>query len=154
MVDSNTQDSKDSKKTTEARKARVPMGIPRSKLSAPDIPGYVLRWFNNRNGRIEAAELGGWQFVTYTELAGQAIGQTNVRPTTDEMGQNITALVGTDDRGSEMRSYLMKIEKDLYDEDQAVKAANIDMQEQGITTLPGVGSEHQYGAENTRIGSR
>lgn len=154
MSDSNTQDRKASRRGDGERKKRVSMGVPRSKLAAPKIPGYVTRWFNNRAGRLDLAKQSDWEHVTYSELNGQSIGETNVRPTTDQMGEDVSALVGTDERGSELRAYYMKLKQEWYDEDQKAKADFIDAREQGITILQGVDAAHQYGEENTRIGLR
>ena len=52
------------------KKARVPFGSHRTKLQLSDEDqkrfkdsGYVVRWFNDQDGRIEAAIRGGYTFV-------------------------------------------------------------------------------------------
>jgi hypothetical protein len=48
----------------EERKKRVPLGVPRTKLTAPTRPGYQRRWINDdAKGRLQHAKEGGYTHV-------------------------------------------------------------------------------------------
>ena len=84
------------------RTERVPFGVPVKRFNAPEEDGYVYRVFNDNwrkePGRIERARMAGYETVPH-ERSGEA--------------------VGTNEDGSEITGVLMRIPKELYDEDQA-----------------------------------
>lgn len=100
------------------RKVRVPLGVPRSKLSAPQIQGYSTRWINDTVGRLQNAEAGGYEFVYERELDGQA-GNT-------DLGDKVSRIVGRNEDGSPLRAFLMKIKETWYREDQRTKQRKVD----------------------------
>lgn len=100
------------------RKVRVPLGVPRSKLSAPQIQGYSTRWINDTTGRLQNAEAGGYEFVYERELDGQA-GNT-------DLGEKVSRIVGRNEDGSPLRAFLMKIKETWYREDQRTKQRKVD----------------------------
>lgn len=104
------------------RKERIPLGTVRQKLSAPSVDGKVRRWINDDGGRIPMAEQGGYEFVTDD---GLKIGETNLGSGNQDLGSRVSRIVGTKANGEPLRAYLMEIDKDSYDEDQAAKAAKI-----------------------------
>jgi hypothetical protein len=90
------------------RKSRTPFGAPRSKLSvAYLIEGYHLHWINDSPGRIHEAQQSDYEFVKPSEVG------------VEEKDNRVKRLVGTNEDGSALYAYLMKIRQDWYDEDQA-----------------------------------
>jgi hypothetical protein len=100
------------------RSTRVPLGVPRMKLAAPQIPGFKCRWINDEPGRLQNAEQGGYEFVREKELKGEA-GNT-------DLGEKVSRIVGKNDDSSPKRAFLMKIKKSWYDEDQKAKRKPLD----------------------------
>ena len=111
---------------TEGQRVRVPFGARRSKLQLSDDEaaafaeaGYVLRWINDRDGRIERAIAGGYQYVKPEEAT--SVGSTEIGQGNTDLGGKVSKVVS---RGEPViRAYLMKIKKKYYDEDQAAKEA-------------------------------
>jgi len=114
------------------RSTRVPFGMPVKRFNAPEEDGYVYRVFNDNwrkePGRIQRARSAGYELVQH-ERSGES--------------------VGTNDDGSEIKGVLMRIPKELYDQDQALKQREIDkvdeqiyqgkFKTEGPTYLPGGG---------------
>lgn len=100
------------------KQKRVPFGAHRTKLQVEDsIPGYVLRWFNDRDGRLERAQEGGYEFVQKDEVP--RLGQGQIHQDNTDINSKVSKVVS---RGEPViRAYLMKIKKAWYDEDQQVK---------------------------------
>lgn len=92
-----------------AKPPRIPFGHARSKLEiSMTIEGFHLHWVNDSHGRLMAAQQGGYQFVSPKEIGSS------------EEGTQVKRLAGTREDGDSLFAYLMKIELDLYAEDQAV----------------------------------
>jgi len=112
------------------RQARIPLGKPRLKLSASKLipTGKVGRWINDDPGRLEAAEEGGWTHLTDPKAK---IGESaeNER---DMLSMKVRRRVGTRDGGESKVAYLMVIDKDTYDQDQAEKQQQIDGTEKSL----------------------
>ena len=93
----------------EERAERVPFGTPGQRFNVPKEDGYVYRVFNDKwriePGRIQRARAAGYEFVE-DEQSGSS--------------------VGTNEDGSEVKGVLMRIPKELYDEDQALKNKELD----------------------------
>lgn len=97
------------------RSKRVPFGVSKQKLGVGlDIPGYHLYWVNDTPGRVSEAQKGGYEFV-----APKEVGEVSD-------GSQVKRLVGTNEDGSAMYAYLMKIEDAYYLEDQATMQKEID----------------------------
>jgi hypothetical protein len=109
-------------------RTRIPMSVPVSKLSVPEIPGYRLYWFRGEPGRLARAEQAGYEFVdrgevelTSLDLAGGAEdGNT-------DLGTRVTRsagdLVGED--GQPTTLVLMKIREEwALADDQAKEDRN------------------------------
>ena len=111
--------------TKDARKERIPLGRMRRKMSIPDglIPkNKVARWINDKTGRLQAAQEGGYAFVD-DPLAKIGEGSEDGR---DSLDTKISRVVGTKEDGSPLKAYLMVINKSLYDADQAEKDRHLD----------------------------
>ena len=102
-------ESKNIEESRHGRKERIPFGVPVARFNAPEDDGFVYRVFNanwrKEPGRIERAKMAGYEVVEHPR-SGES--------------------VGTNDDGSEIKGVLMRIPKELYDEDQAAKQREID----------------------------
>ncbi len=88
------------------RAVRIPFGTPQTKLAVcMELPGYFLYWTNDQDGKLEAAQAGGYEFVTNKEI-GEARDGTQVK-----------RLVGSTKDGSPLYAYLMKIKQEWHQED-------------------------------------
>lgn len=101
---------------------RIPMTLPKAKLSAPDIPGYHLHWFADRQGgaRIMQALQAGYEFVNGDEVGPQDFGLGNdvSKNGNTDLGSRISIVGGKGDTGGAERLYLMKIKQEWWEEDQ------------------------------------
>ena len=79
--------------------------------------GRVTRWFNDQNGRIEAAEAGGWTFVTPEEA--KSVGAARLHQDNTDLNSKVSKVVSRS--GDPIRAYLRSISKEWYDEDQEAK---------------------------------
>ena len=117
----------------EAPRQRVPFGGRRTKLqlSTEDKKGlrengWTERWVNDKDGRIQQAQAGGYVFCTPEEAP--SIGQFSLTKGSDDLGGKVSLIVSKG--GSDpIRAFLMKIQTKYYDEDQIAKgqaASNFD----------------------------
>ena len=134
MAENSAKGNRDEKRPTReeqaGRKARIPLGTPRFKLGADKfIPhGKVGRWVNDDPGRLHAATEAGYEFVAdSTAHIGQGAGNEK-----DRMSTKIRRRVGTREGGDSKMAYLMIIDKELYDQDQADKQTNINRTEESL----------------------
>jgi hypothetical protein len=102
-------------------------------------PDYVYRVFNDEDGRIKAAQEAWWEIVESGDQLGD---QASGRPS--KMGSQVRKNVGGGVDG-----VLMRIPKDLYEQDQAEKQAEINKQEDAIKAF--AKSKGHYG--EIKIGS-
>jgi len=103
-------------------------------LSAPSRPGYVRRWVNDSGDRVRLFEEGGWQPVKNDadmETADKA-----------KMAESSLGSVVTRHTGGNVRSVLMEIKKEWYDEDQAKKVEKVKSGERDILNSR---TDGQYG---------
>lgn len=113
------EDRSDSREET-GRSARVPLGVSRPKLAVPQREGYVRRWVNDVEGRLQGAEQGGYQFV---ENQSMQIGAPDVDNVNRDLGARMSRVV---DKTTGMKAYLMEIKKEFHEEDQMIKMKEID----------------------------
>ena len=118
-------------KKKEERKKRIPFGSHRQKLQIKPIKGYHTHWFNDRNNRILDAEQAGYEFVYRHEI--ERVGDVDVVPDRDQ-GEKVTYVVGTNENGSPLVAYLMKIKDEWHNEDKADKARKLNELEEGLKT--------------------
>lgn len=97
------------KDKVDIRKKRVPFGVPTKRFNCPENDGFHYRVFNDQwkkePGRLQRALAAGYEFV-------------------DDPVSGTT--VSTNKDGSEVKGVLMRIPKELYDQDQALKAKKLD----------------------------
>lgn len=106
-----------------AERKRIPMSLPRAKLSVPKIPGYHLHWIADRQGRLMQAIQAGYEFVSETEVGIQDFGLGNdaSRTANTDMGTRVSVIGGAGmDPGTTERLYLMKQKEEWWKEDQKV----------------------------------
>jgi hypothetical protein len=130
------------KSVREARQ-RVPLGRHRRKLSVDhlNIPkDKVARWVNDKPGRVAQALEGGYQLVRNPQ--NESAGEDTL--VTGQLGEALTAVVGSDEAGRPITAHLMVIDKDLYDEDQAFKQAKLDELDNAIEKGEVEPGEGQY----------
>jgi len=89
---------------------------------------------NDTDGRIQAFKEGGWEFVEREK--GMALADSSTMPDSP-MGSTLTKHVG-----GGVKAVLMKIKKEWFDEDKALKAERINDGERDILSRR---SEGQYG---------
>lgn len=118
------EEQSSSDKVRKKRGGRVPLGQHRSKMSvdAHKLPDNVVpRWINDIGGRIRDAQDGGYQFVEDKNIK---VGDDPQQ--SQGIGSAVKMVVGTNEDGSPMEAYLMTIDKELYEEDQADKQRVVD----------------------------
>lgn len=105
-----------------AERKRIPMSVPVQRLSAPDVPGYHLHWFNGTPERLQRALDGGYEFVDEREMKinNVSLGGDTTRSGNTDMGSRVSVVsgeqIGKD--GQPTRLILMKIKQEWYEEDQ------------------------------------
>lgn len=102
-----------------ARRRRIPLSVPRRKLEAEPIPGYVLYWFKETN--IPHALDAGYEFVEKTEVRLNQVNEANPSDTSGstDLGNRVSVIgdkVG--ERGVPERAVLMKIREEFWREDR------------------------------------
>lgn len=113
--------------TSRETRTRIPMSVPRSKLTTPDIPGHHCHWLNDYAGRILQAQQAGYEFVspedaliTMPDVAGSPVGAGT------DLGSRVSVVVGKNEDGTPLRAYLMKIRSEWFKEDQAIAQGRVD----------------------------
>ena len=106
------------------KRDRVPVGGMQTNLQVSEYEmkefeqrGRILRWFNDQNGRIDAALKGGWTFVEPEQARSVGHGQLHAENT--DLNSKVSKVVSRS--GDPIRAYLMSISKEWYDEDQEAK---------------------------------
>lgn len=105
-------------KTVKTRQRGIFNGTNKALDVLTEIPGYRLYWFNDAPGRLEKAQLGGYEFVTRDEVKLSPTSKVTSRNDSD-LGNRIRAIVGTTDQNEPLYAYLMKIRQEWFEEDQA-----------------------------------
>ena len=105
-----------------AERKRVPMSVPVSRLTAPDIPGYHLHWFIGSAERLQRALDGGYEFVDEREMKinNVSLGSTSTASGNTDMGSRVSVVSGQEvgKDGQPTRLILMKIRQEWWEEDQ------------------------------------
>jgi len=136
---------------TEGKAVRVPFSGPRLRLQLSDADrktfeeqGYVPRWFNDQDGRIERAQGGGYTFVKPDEVP--SLGSGAIHEGNTDLGPVVSKIVSKGD--PVIRGYLMKIQKEYYDADQAAKEEGNAKVDEALAAggAGGASVENQYGS--------
>jgi len=92
-------------------------------VSGDKDPNFVYRFVNDTGSRISNFQAAGYEFVEDKDLV---VGDSRVFDPSDiGSGKRVTSNDGT-------VSYLMRIKKEYYEEDQAAKAVMVDETEQAM----------------------
>lgn len=103
------------------RPRRTPVGT-RNRISVSNQePGYVYRVVNDLDDRISQLQSNGWQMV---DAADTKVGDSRVDQISS-LGSKASVSVGQG-----VKAYVMRIEKDFWEEDQRAKQAQVDALEQ------------------------
>jgi len=113
----------------EAPRQRVPMSGRRQKLQlsqedrkALKDSGWTPRWVNDKDGRIQQAQAGGYVFCTLEDAP--SIGQFSLTKGSDDLNGKVSLIVSKGDK-TPVTSYLMKIQTKYYEEDKVAKRQNV-----------------------------
>ncbi len=101
---------------------RVPVGGRRNITAVSDTPeGYVDRWVNDQNGRINLFKKAGYENVETATIGDSGVDGTHASAgvVSKEMGQGVTA-------------YLMRQSETDFKEDQTTKQRDVDATEDSI----------------------
>lgn len=109
------------------RKKRIPVGERHVLSVQGKDPNYKYRFVNNVGDRIQQFLDGGYEFV---DAKSHRVGDNRVGDASPE-GSNAQVNVG-----GGVKSFLMRIHKDYYDEDQKVKMDKIDKLEKSLVQSP------------------
>lgn len=120
------------------RNTRVPLGVSRTKLAVPARKGFVRRWVNDAEGRLQQAGQGGYQYV---EDASLQIGDQDIDNQNRDLGARVSRVV---DKTTGQKAYLMEIKEEFYKEDQEAKMVTIDETDQAIKNGKLNDSEKRY----------
>ncbi len=133
--------------------ARVTVGGLRLKLQLSDVDmkefkkrKRVIRWFNDKPGRLDRALAGGYKFVDpkYATSLGQgALHRDGKDPESDT---RVSLVVNND--VPVIRAYLMEISRKFFDEDQALKEKKNQAVDEALNVAvdaSGASIENQYG---------
>lgn len=135
------------------RQERIPFGVPRRQLNVNARDGYVGRWFNDVDDRLQRARAAGYELRDDPNLKA---GDTNVVDNTG-LGSALSKNVGTKKDGTPMTAYYMELPKELYDADQKAKQEQIQLTEDAIRNVgdpTGRQDEHIYGAASITHNTR
>jgi hypothetical protein len=111
-------DKKEVKKVEQPRK-RIPLGT-RNVLTAPKKAGFVRRFVNDRDGRVENFKAAGWSVVDEKIQVGDPKAGT-----AGMLGSSVNPHVG-----GGQRAVLMELPEEIYEEDRAASQAEITKVEQ------------------------
>lgn len=140
-----------------AERKRIPMSVPRTKLSVQEIPGYHLHWIMGTPDRLMQAEQAGYKFVEKIEvsLSNHTLGSKLTTDGNTDMGSRVSHVAGTEvsSDGQAVRLYLMKIKEEWWLEDQKALEADGSRLETVRKSLLGglIGAEGQSATDRQQI---
>jgi hypothetical protein len=128
------------------RPTRVPRHEQSDKINVVfQDPNYAYRWVNvnQRAGRVESFQLAGWEM---------APGDTKIGDTTVEDQISRTSGVIERHMGQGLKAVLMRIRKEIYEEDQRDKQRQLDITEQAMKREATQGRYGKFQIEPSRLG--
>jgi hypothetical protein len=103
-------------------RTRIPMSVPRQKLSVPDIPGWHLHWMLGTPERLAQAKQAGYVFVDSeeVEVTNTSIADGSEVHGSTDLGSRVTLVAGGDmeSNGQPVRLVLMKLRQEWWEADQ------------------------------------
>ena len=104
---------------SKTHRDRVPFSANRKRLQIDEkFEGFVTRWFNDQDGRLERAQEAGYVFVERKEVP--RLGQGALHQDNSDINSKVSKIVSKGDK-KPLRAYLMKIKEEWYNEDQETK---------------------------------
>ena len=102
-----------------AARKRIPMSVPVRKLEVPDLPGYHLHWFLEKN--VPRAIQAAYEFVDFQELPiNQTMLGSDVRSSgSADLGDRVRVLSGVSELSHPEYLVLMKLRQEYWLEDRA-----------------------------------
>ena len=120
----------------EVKRQRIPVGASRHNLqvSKEDEAAFKHRgkhahWFNDHNGRVQAAQAGGYTFVNQKDVPSLG-GSVHLTGENDALDSKVSKQVSRS--GDPLIAYLMEIDLLFYNEDKATKEAAVDAKERTL----------------------
>lgn len=105
---------------TKEHRERTPFSANRTRLSVKlKDKGFVHRWFNDQDDRIQRALDAGYEFVKPDEIG--SVGDKEVHGGNTDIGSKVSRVVGRTAQEQPIRAFLMKIREEWYLADQELK---------------------------------
>ena len=98
-------------------------------------PNYKYSWVNDDRGMVERFKQGGYDFVEHDVVVGQQTADSS-KATSKVVSKNV---------GGGITAYLMRIPKELWEEDYAAKHRRIDASEADMKRTLNSGKDGTYG---------
>jgi len=101
-----------------ATRKRIPMSVPIRKLEVPEMPGWHLHWFLEKN--VPRALQAGYEFVDFNEVPTNQTGLGNdVRSSgSADLGDRVRVLSGVTENSHPEYLVLMKLPEEFWLEDR------------------------------------
>jgi hypothetical protein len=131
---------------SKTHRERVPFSANRKRLQVDEkFDGYVTRWFNQQDDRIDRALAAGYEFVDRDDV--KKVGDKDIANGNTDMNSKVSRVVGRTAENQPIRAFLMKIPKAWYDADQAKKEETNRLVDEAVRagTVGGADIKNQYG---------
>lgn len=131
---------------SKTHRARVPFSANRKRLQIDEkFDGFVTRWFNDQDDRIQRALAAGYEFVDRDDV--KQVGDKDVANGNTDMNSKVSRVVGRTAESQQIRAFLMKIRKEWYDADKAKKEETNRLVDEAVRagTVGGADIKNQYG---------
>lgn len=122
-----------------AERKKTPGALNGQRLYATPRKGYRRRFVNDTPGRVQSLEANGWQMVKHENSGAFS---------TDD-GVNTSQVVGSSKEGGALRTFLMEIPEEFYQEDQAEKENRNKQKEESLKTASLGGGSLNSGGNST-----
>jgi hypothetical protein len=117
--------SVDMNKVVAGNRKRIPMSVPLQRLEVPEIPGYHLHWFLEKN--IPRALQAAYEFVSSDEVPvnQMGVGTHGSISGSADLGSRVTVHSGVSELAKPEYLTLMKLKNEFWEEDRkAIDAKN------------------------------
>lgn len=131
---------------SKTHRARVPFSANRKRLQVDEkFEGFVTRWFNDQDDRIQRALAAGYEFVDRDDV--RQVGDKDVANGNTDMNSKVSRVVGRTAENQPIRAFLMKIRKEWYEADKAKKEETNRLVDDAVRagTVGGADIKNQYG---------
>jgi hypothetical protein len=131
---------------SKTHRERTPFSANRTRLSVKlKEKGFVHRWFNDQDDRVQRALDAGYDFVTPDEIG--RVGDKEVHGGNSDLNSKVSKVVGRTAESQPIRAFLLKIREEWFKEDQAKKEATNRLVDEAVRSgkAGGASVENQYG---------